>query len=101
LGAFAADLARKFRFLSERAAWRLARSYGTDAYNIFRGVRGLEDVGHLYGAGFSTRELEWLMREEWARTAEDVLWRRSKLGLHLSREDQAAIAAKLETRQAA
>jgi glycerol-3-phosphate dehydrogenase len=101
LGSFAGEIARKFPFLGGQAAWRLARSYGTDTFKMLKGVRDAGDLGHVYGMGFSMRELEWLIREEWARTADDVLWRRSKLGLHFSRDDKAAIAAQFEAQRAA
>ncbi len=53
------------------------------------------DLGRDFGGGLTEAELAWLRREEWAETAEDVLWRRSKLGLHLSEPERAAVAAHL------
>jgi glycerol-3-phosphate dehydrogenase len=49
----------------------------------------------MFGYGFSERELDWLVNEEWALTGEDVLWRRSKLGLHLDGDATRAIMALL------
>jgi glycerol-3-phosphate dehydrogenase len=88
--AYADGLARDYPFLKAAQALRLTRSYGTDARKILGSARKSEDLGRTFGYGFSARELQWLVHEEWARTGEDVLWRRSKLGLHL---DPAAIAA--------
>jgi glycerol-3-phosphate dehydrogenase len=99
--AFATGLTRDYPFLSTAVALRLARSYGTEARKILDGVRRPEDLGRAFGYGFSARELEWLTQEEWARTAEDVLWRRSKLGLHLDRDATTAVAALLGTSRAA
>ena len=50
------------------------------------------DLGHDFGLGFTERELAYLAEREWARMPDDVLWRRSKLGLHLSAEAKAGIA---------
>ena len=60
-------------------ALRLARAYGT---RVWRWLTA--DLGRGFGAGLSEAEVRWLMDEEWARTADDVLWRRTKLGLRLS-----------------
>ncbi|HJU15214.1 MAG TPA: glycerol-3-phosphate dehydrogenase [Stellaceae bacterium] len=100
IDAYAAGLARDYPFLEPAAARRLARSYGSDARRILGSARRAEDLGRGFGCGFSERELDWLVAEEWARSAEDVLWRRSKLGLHLDRNDAAAIAALMAGRRA-
>lgn len=65
-------------------ARRLANSYGTRACDILSGVRHAGDLGRHFGAGLYQREVEYLIRAEWAMTAEDILWRRSKLGLRLT-----------------
>jgi len=93
--AFADGLVRDYPFLGAAAARRLAHSYGTEARRILGSARRAGDLGRAFGYGFSERELDWLVDREWARTAEDVLWRRSKLGLHLGREAAASIAALL------
>lgn len=100
LPAYAAALARDYSFLDASAALRLARSYGSEARRILGAARRPEDLGRCFGCGFSERELEWLATEEWALTAEDVLWRRSKLGLNLDRGAVSAIAALLASRRA-
>ncbi len=73
-------------------ARRIFRAYGTRAERIFEGVRSAQDLGENFGL-LSAREVDYLMEHEWAHTAEDILWRRSKLGLHLSMAEQAALAA--------
>ena len=90
--AFADELLRQFPFLDRATTRRLARSYGTEARKFLAGAHRIDDLGKMFGCGFSERELDWLVREEWARTAEDVLWRRSKLGLHLNPRQAAEIA---------
>jgi len=93
--AFAEGLARDYPFLDAAVALRLTRNYGTDARRILGTAHRAEDLGRGFGYGFSESELDWLVKEEWARTSEDVLWRRSKLGLHLARDAVAAISGLL------
>ena len=78
------DLARRYPFLSDGTVRRLVRAYGTRAAEMLGDTRGVADLGHCFGAGLTEREVDWLIRTEWARTAADVLWRRSKLGLRLT-----------------
>ena len=94
-GVFAHGLTRDYPFLSAAAALRLAGSYGSDARRVLGSARRAEDLGRMFGYGFSERELDWLVNEEWALTGEDVLWRRSKLGLHLDGDATRAIMALL------
>ena len=55
----------------------------------------LDALGAALGGGLTERELGWMQRHEWARTAEDVLWRRSKLGLHMTAGEREALAARM------
>lgn len=70
-------------FLPDALARRLARAYGTMTGAILGSASRLEDMGADLGAGLHEAELDHLMRSEWAQSADDVLWRRSKLGLHV------------------
>jgi glycerol-3-phosphate dehydrogenase len=63
---------------------RMFRAYGTDAEKIFDGARFAADMGKSFGP-LTEREVDWLKTREWARSADDILWRRSKLGLHMSK----------------
>lgn len=63
---------------------RLAQSYGSDSYKVLSGVKTNSDLGQHFGATLYQREAEYLCRHEWAKTAEDILWRRSKLGLNFN-----------------
>ncbi|ANY18605.1 Aerobic glycerol-3-phosphate dehydrogenase [Tsuneonella dongtanensis] len=85
-----ADFAARFPFLAG-SAHRLVRAYGTTAFAIFDGAADLSDCGRDFGHGLRLREMRHLMTREWARTAEDVLWRRTKLGLRFSAEETAAL----------
>jgi glycerol-3-phosphate dehydrogenase len=78
------DLKRLYPFLDETTAARLAESYCTEACRILGDAKCPEDLGRDFGHGFSEAELRWMIEREWARTADDVLWRRSKLGLYMS-----------------
>jgi glycerol-3-phosphate dehydrogenase len=78
---FHASLCRRKPWLPVDLAWRLARAYGTRVESLLGDAARLQDLGRELGAGLSEREVDYLVREEWARTAEDILWRRSRLGL--------------------
>jgi glycerol-3-phosphate dehydrogenase len=86
-----ADIRRSWPFLGEAHARRLVAAYGTRARLVLDGAAGARDLGPRFGADLTGAEIRYLMRHEWAQTVEDVLWRRSKLGLHLSKEDCAAV----------
>lgn len=91
--AFERKLAASYPFLSDAEARRLSRAYGTIAPKFLGAARRREDLGHDFGMGLSEAELEHLTKREWARTAEDVLWRRSKLGLRASAAQADALEA--------
>jgi glycerol-3-phosphate dehydrogenase len=96
-----ADLQRRYKFLTEPTARRLVRSYGTLAGEMLGDARAAADLGRVFGADLSEREVDWLVRSEWARTADDVLWRRSKLGLRFNVAETEALTAYLARQQAA
>jgi len=86
-------------FLSPEHARRLARAYGTRAMRIVEGARSPEDLGQYFGADLYEREVVYLIENEWARAAQDVLWRRTKLGLHIDAEGAKALEAWFATRR--
>jgi glycerol-3-phosphate dehydrogenase len=85
-------LRRSYPFLTEWNARRIFHAYGTRAERFLAGAAGPQDLGMSFGP-LSEREVDYLQREEWARTPEDILWRRSKLGLHLSGAEQEHLRA--------
>lgn len=89
----AASLKADHPWLDPEHARRLARLYGTRATRILAGAGGAGGLGRAFGASLTEAELDYLMREEWAETAEDVVWRRSKLGLRLTPGEIEAIDA--------
>lgn len=86
------ELRRAYPFLAPDTARRLFRSYGTVAFTMLAGARSVGDLGIDFGAGLSEREVRHLLAREWAVTTEDILWRRSKLGLHMSAGQSQALA---------
>ena len=86
------ELLRRYEFLAEPTGRRLVRSYGTLAAEMLGDARDASDLGRVFGADLTEREVDWLARTEWARTAEDVLWRRSKLGLRFTRGQAQTLA---------
>jgi glycerol-3-phosphate dehydrogenase len=88
-----AALMTAYRFLDDRWALRLVRAYGAEAREVLGAARAAADLGRRFGHDLTEAEVVWLMDREWARTAADVLWRRSKLGLRLSAEEAEALDA--------
>lgn len=78
-----AALMSEFAFLDRDWAMRLVRAYGTEARLMLGDAQDTADLGEAFGASLTAREVAWLMDKEFARTAEDVIWRRNKLGLRL------------------
>ncbi len=69
--------------LAEDLLIRLARTYGSRTERLLAGAVSIADLGEHFGAGLYAREVDYLVANEWARTAEDILFRRTKLGLHV------------------
>lgn len=91
--ALLADLRAAYPFLTDRWALRLIRAYGRDAFVMLGDAASPEDLGRDFGATLTEREARWLMEREWARTGEDVAWRRSKIGLRLTADEIGALSA--------
>jgi glycerol-3-phosphate dehydrogenase len=81
----------RYPFLPRPMLHRLLRAYGSRIDVLLEGVRGRDDLGRMLGADLSEAELRYLVRHEWVRTAEDAVWRRTKLGLKLTREQIAEV----------
>jgi glycerol-3-phosphate dehydrogenase len=84
LPALTAELRRNYPFLTQEHAGRLAHAYGTQAAKLLGTAKSLADLGRSFGATLTAAEVKYLMASEWALTADDIVWRRSKLGLRLS-----------------
>ncbi|MCH8465769.1 MAG: glycerol-3-phosphate dehydrogenase [Roseinatronobacter sp.] len=86
-------LQRDYPFLTDFWARRLVRAYGTEARIILGNAQASSDLGHDFGATLTEAEVTWLMAREYARSAQDVIWRRSKLVLRLTQAQVAALDA--------
>ncbi|WP_372574142.1 glycerol-3-phosphate dehydrogenase [Ruegeria jejuensis] len=93
------DLARDYPFLSPYHAFRLVRGYGAEASAVLGDAKSLADLGQDFGATLTEREVIWMMTHEYARRAEDVVWRRTKLGLRMSGEQVEQLDAWMQQRQ--
>lgn len=80
------DMIRQFAWLDEVVVRRMVDAYGTKTADLLTGKTCLADMGHDYGAGLYEAEIEYMEAHEFATSADAVLWRRSKLGLHMSDE---------------
>ncbi|MCB2134438.1 MAG: glycerol-3-phosphate dehydrogenase [Rhodobacteraceae bacterium] len=86
-----AALGSDYPYLDAFTCRRLIRSYGTEAREILGDAKAEGDLGRNFGAGLYEREVRWMMAREYAQSAEDVIWRRSKLGLRLTKAEVAAL----------
>ena len=73
-------------------AKRWAVTYGSRVWRLIEGVSGPEDLGQPIGGGLFSREVDYLIAQEWAVQADDILWRRTKLGLFTSPAEKQALA---------
>lgn len=89
---FLAKIEARYPFLDPAHAKRMARAYGSLLPDILGDAESMADLGDHFGAGFTERELRYLIEREWAYTLDDILWRRSKLGLLMSQDEQKRLA---------
>jgi glycerol-3-phosphate dehydrogenase len=78
----------------------LVRRHGSRASSVLDGAATTEDLGIHFGGDLYAAEVNYFMKYEWARTAEDVLWRRTKAGLHLDDEQQVNLFRYMASRAA-
>ncbi|MDO6965059.1 glycerol-3-phosphate dehydrogenase [Rhizobium alvei] len=91
-----ASLRARHPFLDPRHAERLIRCYGSDATALLSGATDVAGLGRHFGGTLYEVEVRWLIEREWALTAADILWRRTKQGLYLTSEDVAKLEDYLE-----
>ena len=89
---FFTGLKRDYPNLDVDLLERLARAYGTKVRQLLTNADTVADLGRMFGAGFTEAEACYLVEAEFARSADDILWRRSKLGLHMSAAERAAFS---------
>jgi glycerol-3-phosphate dehydrogenase len=83
----------RWRFLSEAQVRRLVSAYGLNVKAILGDAKSTSDLGQPFGPDLTAAEVRYLMQNEWARFPDDILWRRSKLGLTMAGADREALAA--------
>ena len=81
------ELKRRKPYLDERTTVRMARSYGSKVWQVLGDAGSVEELGRSFGGGLTEAEVAYLIAQEWAQTPGDILWRRSKLGLHLQPDE--------------
>jgi len=85
-------LSRKYPWMQAGNLRRMARAYGTNITKILSDAKSISDLGHHFGGGLTEAEVRYLQQHEWARAPNDVLWRRSKLGLHMTEAEREAFS---------
>jgi glycerol-3-phosphate dehydrogenase len=94
--AFRDAMHAKYANLGRELVEGVVRRHGSRAPRILAEARRLEDLGRYFGGGLTQREVEHLVTDEWAETAEDILWRRTKCGLHMDAGEREAVREFLE-----
>ncbi|HXP00017.1 MAG TPA: glycerol-3-phosphate dehydrogenase [Luteibacter sp.] len=94
-----ADIRSSRPWLPEKLAWRLVHSYGTRARDLLGEASGLAALGQNFGSDLYQAEVDYLVRHEWATEAEDILWRRSKIGLRVTPPDVQRLTDYLSTKR--
>lgn len=88
---FYEELKKSFSWLPEAVCYRYAKNYGTRALIILENTKNLNDLGEDFTNGLYEKEVRYLIQHEWAHTVEDILWRRTKLGLVINNEAKSKI----------
>jgi glycerol-3-phosphate dehydrogenase len=99
-GDWVTTVQHRYSFLDPALVARLCRAYGSEIHGLLGGVSSAAGLGRDFGAGLTARELDYLSAREWAETADDVLWRRSKLGLRVGPDAAATIQTHLDNLRA-
>jgi glycerol-3-phosphate dehydrogenase len=94
------QMQRDFPWLPEELRRALARRHGANAYRLLENARSLSDLGGYFGAGLYAREIDYMVEREWAQSGDDILYRRTKAGLHLTSPERSAVAAYVAARAA-
>ncbi|SIS66973.1 glycerol-3-phosphate dehydrogenase [Neptunomonas antarctica] len=78
------EFTKQYGWLPTPLLRRFVRTYGTLTVDLLKNTTQLSDLGHQFAEGFYEAEILYLINNEWALTVEDIIWRRTKLGLHMS-----------------
>jgi D-erythritol 1-phosphate dehydrogenase len=94
--AWATELERRYPRLPAPLLRALAHRYGTRTVDLLNGAASVADLGEEFGAGLTEREIEYLRAEEWATSADDILWRRTKCGLSMTAAQRSRVTARVD-----
>jgi glycerol-3-phosphate dehydrogenase len=89
--AFRDEMHKKYAGLGRELVEGVVRRHGSRTPRVLGDARHAGDLGRAFGGGLTQREVEYLVTDEWAETAEDILWRRTKCGLHMSAAEREAV----------
>ncbi len=92
------ELCNTYSYLDQKWAQRLATTYGTESFQLLGTSQDITSLGHNFGENLTETEVNWLIDHEFAMSADDVLWRRTKLGLRLSEQQQQGLQQWFEQR---
>lgn len=92
------EVSTNFNWLPEVIYRRYIKSYGTISLDILKGCLSIVDLGQDFGAGLYQKEVDYLIEQEWVKNLDDLIWRRSKLGLLLSSKEQEILAGYIESK---
>jgi len=95
--AFLAEMKRSYPWLDEPVLLDYARNYGTRMKALLADANSMNELGQHFGGPLYQIEVDYLVKTEWARTAEDILWRRSKKGLHAGESASSALQNYLDS----
>ena len=86
------DIVKRYSWLGAELITRLQNSYGTLTFSILGEANKLTDLGLKFGHNLYQKEVDYLCHSEWARSTDDILWRRSKLGYYLTTAEQNSLS---------
>jgi glycerol-3-phosphate dehydrogenase len=96
--AFEQHLAQRYPWLPRPVLRKLAGRHGTLTYDVLGNAATVAELGQPFGAELYAREIDYLVEHEWAVSAEDVLWRRTKTGLYMTSVQREAVGRYLESK---
>ena len=91
-------LQKNYPYLGQNCAKRFINYYGTLSYQILKNVKSKKDLGINFGHSLTEIEVDWLLKNEFANSADDILWRRTKLGLKFSKSQKNKLKKWIESR---
>jgi glycerol-3-phosphate dehydrogenase len=95
----AQTITEQYPWIDSKLAFRYVRQFGTHAFTLLSGINNVEEMGQEFAQGVYQAEIDYMIKHELAKTGEDLLWRRSKLGLYLSSEQQQAVTDYVASQQ--